>query len=151
MATKTEYELIQDKKGVMWDLLLYIPTLIALSIVAIRLWADGNEGMTYIIIFLTTFIAFIAFNRIFKTRLMLLPSAPVAFSVSKNGVSLKLKNGNQIELVRDVRFFTDIGGKSFGLAGVDLAGAKQQYVFHKGQFNDATEFDGSKAQLRMFK
>lgn len=151
MAKETEYTLHQDRKGMMWDLLLYIPTLIALVLVASKLWYGGNERFSYILVFLTTFIFLIAFNRIAKSRMMLLPSAPVKFSVSKKGVTLTLKSGNVIELVKDVRFFTDMAGKSFGLTGIDLSGSKQQFVFHKGQFASQTEFDGSKAQLRIFK
>ncbi len=151
MAQKSEYDLIQDKKGVVWDLVLYIPTLIALSIVASKLWFNGDEGIVYLLVFLITFVFFIAFNRIAKTRLMLLPSAPVSFSVSKKGVSVTHRSGSQVDLVKDIRFFTDFAGKSFGLAGVDLSGNKQQYVFHKGQFANESEFDGSKAQLRIFK
>lgn len=151
MSKETEYVLQQDKKGVMWDLLLYIPTIIALIVVTSKLWYGGNEGFSYLLVFLTTFICLIAFNRIAKTRLMLIPSSPIKFSVSKKGVALTLKNGNVIELVKDVRFFTDMAGKSFGLSGFDLTGSKQQFVFHKGQFISDTEFDGSKAQLRAFK
>jgi len=151
MGKKTEYNLVQDKKGAMWDLVLYIPVMIFLIILASKLWFSGNQGFTYLIVFMTTFIFFIAFNRIAKTRLMVLPTAPVAFSVSKKGVTLTLKNGNTIDLVKDLRFFADMAGKSMGLVGVDLAGSKHQFVFHKGQFSDTVEFDGSKAQLRMFK
>jgi len=151
MAQNVEYELIQDKKGVMWDLMLYIPTLIALSIVASKLWFNGDEGIVYLLVFLITFVFFIAFNRIAKTRLMLLPSAPISFSVSKKRISVTQRNGNTIDLVKDVRFFTDFAGKSFGLTGVDLGGNKQQYVFHKGQFASESEFNDSKAQLRIFK
>lgn len=151
MAQKSDYQLIQDKKGMMWDLILYVPTVAVLILVATQLWYNGNQQLTYLVVFATTFVFLIAFNRIAKTRLMLLPTAPVAFSVSKKGVTLTLKNGNVVELVKDLRFFSDYAGKSFGLTGIDLAGAKQQFVFHKGQFADANEFDGSKAQLRVFK
>ena len=82
---------------------------------------------------------------------MILPSAPVAFSVSKKGVSITQRNGDRISLVKDVRFFSDFAGKSIGLAGVDLNGNKQQYVFHRGQFSSDSQFDSSKAQLRIFK
>ena len=151
MAQVSEYELIQDKKGMVWDLVLYIPTLIALSLVASKLWFSGDDGIVYLLVFLITFVFFIAFNRIAKTRLMILPSAPISFSVSKKGVSVTQRNGDTVYLVNDVRFFTDFAGKSFGLAGVDLNGNKQQYVFHRGQFPSDAEFDSSKAQLRIFK
>lgn len=151
MSKETEFDLQKDKQGVIWDLVLYIPTLIALIIIASKLWYSGNQSFSYMLVFLTTFIFLIAFNRIFKTRLMLLPSAPVKFAVSRKGVVLTLKNNNVIELIKDVRFFTDTVGKSFGLTGVDLTGKKQQFVFHKGQFLSQTDFDASKAQLRAFK
>ncbi len=151
MAEKARYTLVQDKKGMYWDLALYIPTLIALISLAIQLWYSGNQNITYLLIFLATFIFLIAFNRIAKTRLMLLPSAPVAFSVSKQGVKLYLRNGDEIELVKNVRFFSDFAGKSFGLSGVDLTGKQLQYVFHKGQFASESEFGDAKAALRIFK
>jgi len=151
MASEHDYKLIEDKKGMMWDLVLYIPTIIALSVLASKYWYSGDENITYLLIFLTTFICLIAFNRIFKTRLMLLPTSPISFSVSKKGVSIGLKSGASIELVKDVRFFTDVAGKSFGLSGIDLGGVKKQFVFHRGQFPDIEQFDGSKAKLRAFK
>jgi len=151
MATQSDFNLVEDKKGVVWDLLLYVPTLIALLVLASKYWYSGDENITYLLIFLTTFIFLIAFNRICKTRLMLLPSSPVSFSVSKKGVVVTLKNGTSIELVKDVRFFTDMAGKSFGLSGIDLEGVKKQFVFHKGQFENDEQFDGSKARLRAFK
>ena len=151
MANQSDFNLVEDKNGVIWDLVLYIPTLIALVLLAYKYWYSGDENITYMLMFLTTFIFLIAFNRIFKTRLMMLPSSPVSFSVSKKGVSVVLRNGLSVELIKDVRFFTDMAGKSFGLTGVDLEGAKKQFVFHKGQFADVEQFDGSKARLRAFK
>jgi len=151
MAKETEYTLQQDKNGMVWDLVLYVPTIIALALVASKFWFSGDESFSYLLIFLTTFVFLIAFNRIAKTRMMLLPSSPIKLSVSKKGISLFLKSGDVVELVKDVRFFTDMTGKSFGLAGVDLTGSKKQFVFHKGQFASQTDFDGTKAQLRVFK
>ena len=151
MGQKTEYSLVQDRKGAIWDLVLYVPTLIVLALVASRLWYGGNQSFTYLLVFMISIIFFIAFNRIAKTRLMILPSSPVAFSVSKKGVSLTLKNGETVELVKGLRFFADIAGKSIGLSGVDLGGTKRQYVFHKGQFSNFSDFDRSKAQLQIFK
>ena len=151
MAAKNEFILNEDRKGMIWDLALYIPTLIALLVLASKYWYSGDENITYLLVFLTTFIFLIAFNRIFKTRLMMLPTSPVSFSVSKKGVTIGLKNGDHIELVKDVRFFSDMAGKSFGLSGVDLVGTKKQFVFHKGQFADEKQFDSSKARLRAFK
>ncbi len=151
MATQSDFSLVEDKRGVMWDLVLYVPTLIALIVLAVKYWYSGDENITYLLMFLTTFIFLIAFNRIFKTRLMMMPSSPTSFSVSKKGVAVSLKNGLSVELIKDVRFFTDMAGKSFGLTGVDLEGAKKQFVFHRGQFESDEQFDGSKARLRAFK
>ena len=151
MAEKHSYTLVPDRRGMYWDLLLYIPTLIALTSVAIQLWYSGNQNFTYLLVFLTTFIFLTAFNRIAKTRLMLLPSAAVAFSVSKQGVDLRLRNGDEITLAKDIRFFSDMAGKSFGLSGVDLSGKRQQFVFHKGQFESEAAFNDAKSALRIFK
>jgi len=151
MAKTTEFTLAQDKKGVVWDLLLYIPTLVALIAIASQLWYSGNQGFTYLLIFLTTIIALIGFDRIAKTRLMILPKAPIGLAVSRQSVSIQLRNGSNIELVKNVRFFTDYAGKSFGLSGVDLSGAKKQFVFHKGQFALDDDFEGAKSLLRGFK
>lgn len=151
MAVEHDFTLQEDKRGLVWDLVLYVPTIIALSILASKYWYSGEENFSYLLIFLTTFICLIAFNRIFKTRLMILPSSPISFSVSKKGVEIGLKSGSSIELVKDVRFFTDVAGKSFGLTGIDMEGDKKQFVFHKGQFVDDEQFDGSKAKLRAFK
>ncbi len=152
MAKKDDqhYELIQDKKGMYWDLLLYIPTVIALIIVAAKMWYSGDETFTYILVFMTTFIALIGFNRVAKTRLMILPKAPIALTVDKKQVSLALRNGDTSQLVKDLRFFSDHVGKSFGLVGYDLDGRKQQHVFHKGQFASSHDFDNIKAALRPF-
>lgn len=151
MSKETEYRLVQDKQGAVWDLLLYIPTLAVMLLIAFQLWYSGNQEFTYLLVFMSSIVFFIAFNRIAKTRLMFLPSAPIAFTVSKKGVNLTLKSGTEVSLVKDLRFFADLAGKSIGLVGVDLSGAKHQFVFHRGQFPDAVAFDGSKAQLRMFK
>lgn len=151
MVQKTEYNLIQDKKGAIWDLILYVPTIGVLMLISSQLWYSGNQTFSYMLVFMTTIVFFIAFNRIAKTRLMFLPSAPIAFSVSKKGVNLTLKSGATIDLVKDLRFFADMAGKSIALVGVDLSGSKHQFVFHKGQFSDAADFDGSKAQLKIFK
>lgn len=150
-ATQSVFNLQEDRRGLIWDLVLYVPTIIALSILAFKYWYSGDENFSYLLVFLTTFICLIAFNRIFKTRLMILPSSPISFSVSKKSVEIGLKSGSSVELVKDVRFFTDVAGKSFGLTGIDMEGAKKQFVFHKGQFIDEMQFDGSKAVLRAFK
>jgi len=52
--------------------------------------------------------------------------------------------------MRDIRFFSDKAGKSFGLTGMDERGSKQQYVFHKGQFA-SDDFDKMSKALAFYK
>ena len=151
MAASSRFEFVPDKKGVLWDLLLYIPTLIALISVATQLWYSGNKPFTYVLIFMTTIIFLIAYNRILKTRLMVLGSSPVALDISKHSVVMELKSGEPLQLVKDVRFFSDMAGRSFALSGIDGRGKKQQHVFHKGQFSSEKEFDSARAILKIFK
>lgn len=150
-ADARRYQFVRDTRGMMWDLVLYVPTAIALIIVGSRLWFSGDEGFAYVVVFATTFIILIGFNRIFKTRLMMLPSAPTSLSVSKAGVDLTLKSGVQVQLVKNVRFFSDLAGRSIGLTGIDLSGKSHQHIFHKGQFASESEFGEAKASLRVFK
>ena len=151
MADSFRFPLSKDKKGVLWDLVLYVPTFIILAFYASSLWFSGNANFTYVLVFASTLIFLMAFNRIFKTRLMMLPGSPIALTVSKQGVTLELNNKDAVDLVREVRFFTDMAGKSFGLSGVDLSGKTQKFVFHRGQFSDDAMFDDAKARLRVFK
>ncbi|MDH5544353.1 MAG: hypothetical protein OEZ43_02105 [Gammaproteobacteria bacterium] len=151
MAEPYRFELSKDQKGVMWDLILYVPTFIFLMAYASKLWFSGNSSFTYVLLFASTLIFLIAFNRIFKTRLMMLPSSPTALNVSKKGVTLELKNQDTIDLVKDIRFFADFAGKSIGISGNDLTGKIQKFVFHKGQFAKDSDFDELKSRLRVFK
>lgn len=151
MSKSTRFELVQDIKGVKWDLLLYIPTLIALVSIASQFWFNGEQNITYLLVFMTTMIFLIAFNRIAKTRLMILPSSAIALDVSNKAVRLELKSGEFIEMIKGVRFFSDTAGKSIGLSGLDGEGKKQQQVFHKGQFVNEEVFSEAKALLRVFR
>jgi hypothetical protein len=151
MATTSRFELIQDKKGAAWDLALYVPTIIALISVASKLWYSDNQNFTYLLVFLTTLIALIGFNRIAKSRLMIVGSSPIALDVGRHSVNIELRSGSRTELVKEVRFFSDFAGKSFGLTGIDLAGKKASFVFHKGQFASDGAFNDVKALLRVFK
>lgn len=146
------FALVQDRKGMMWDLILYVPTEIALLLLAGKLWyTPAYQTGTYVLLFLATFIGFIAVNRILKTRMMVLPGAPVALHVNKQRVRLELRGGEQVDLVKGVRFFADFAGKSFGLAGMDMSGKQQQYVFHRGQFADESQFKDVKSFLQVYK
>lgn len=152
MAQKERrYILVQDKKGMIWDLLLYVPTVVFLVAIALKLWFSADKNWSYLLMFLGSFFFFVGANRILKTRLMILPSAPVALEVGKERVRVELRNGDHVDLVKDVRFFADFAGKSMALTGMDLSGKKQQYVFHRGQFAADNAFDDAKSWLQIYR
>ncbi len=136
----SRYALMRDKAGMVWDLLLYVPTVAVLGLLALRLWYGENQGVAYVLFFMASFFFIAGANRILKTRLMLLPSAPVALEVSPQQVRLELRGGERVSLVKDVRFYTDTQGKSFGLSGKDPLGNPLQFVFHRGQFADQATY-----------
>lgn len=144
---KLQVKLIQDRRGMNWDLLLYIPTVAALFSMAAKFWYGEQHELAYLLVFLGSFFTIAGINRIFKTRLMLLPNAPVLIEIGKS-VNLTMKNGGTVELIKDVRFFSDYAGKSFGLAGMDGKGARLQFVFHKGQFSSSDEYKAIQDRLR---
>jgi len=125
-----------DKVGIVWDLMLYVPTVGFLLLIGLRYWYVGDDQvMGQVLIFLGFFFLMVGGGRVLR-RLLLMPTAPVALDISKDRVSLNLKNNEKRLLMRDIRFFADKAGKSFGLTGTDERGRKQQYVFHKGQFSE---------------
>lgn len=128
------FSLVPDHKGMVWDLLLYVPTVFALVLLASKLWFGGDTNLAYLLSFLASFFFIAGANRILKTRLMLLPTAPTAIEVGKQTARLILRNGEQVNLVKELRFYSDFAGRSFGLAGLDGTGKRLQFVFHKGQF-----------------
>jgi len=69
----------------------------------------------------------------------------VKLDVTRDKVSLQLKGGDAVSLIKDVRFFTDYAGKSFGLSGMDAQGANRQFVFHRKQFDESVYGDVVKA------
>ncbi len=138
------FDLVQDRKGVVWDLLLYIPTVAALITIAGKFWFEGDANLAYLVVFLGSFFLIAGANRVLKTRLMLLPSAPIAIEVDKQVANFVLRSGARVELVKDLRYYPDYGGRSFGLTGMNPTGQRLQFVFHKGQF--ATERDFKSAQ-----
>ena len=83
IAETMQFELVQDRKGMVWDLLLYIPTVIALASISASFWYGDDHNMGYLFFFLTCFFFIAGFNRVFKTRLMLLPSAPICLKVGR--------------------------------------------------------------------
>jgi len=124
-----------------WDLLLYVPTVTALLSMAAKFWFGGDVNLAYLLLFLGSFFFLAGSNRILKTRLMLLPSAPVALKVQdRHSAHLTLRNGKELDLVSELKFYPDYAGRSFGLAGLDVAGQRAQFVFHKGQFPSEQDY-----------
>jgi hypothetical protein len=143
-------DLIQDHKGMVWDLLLYIPTVIALASIAASFWYSDEHNMGYLFFFLTCFFFIAGFNRVFKTRLMLLPSAPISLQIEENSLQLTQRDGTQIYLFKNLRYYADFSGKTFGLAGLDGSGKQLQFVFHKGQFATLVQFDAARDRLKQY-
>ena len=144
------FDLSQDRKGMMWDLLLYIPTVVALLSVAAQFWYSDNSNLAYLLVFLASFFCIAGANRILKTRLMILPSAPVAIEVEKAFARLVLRNGKSVELVKELKFYSDYAGRTFGLTGLDNSGQRLQFVFHKGQFLSQQDYQTIQDKLRKF-
>lgn len=148
MAETAQFDLVPDRKGVIWDLLLYIPTVIALASIAASFWYSDDQNMGYLFFFLTCFFFIAGVNRIFKTRLMLFPSSAVSLTVGEQNIVLNQKNGTQLNLVKNLRYYSDYAGKSFGLSGLDGAGKQLQFVFLKGQFETAEKFAAAQNLLK---
>lgn len=140
MSTESRYTLCRDYNGLFWDAILYVPTVTALAIFAFSSWYDDKTTIAYVLGFLACFFLFAGANRVLTTRLMLLPSAPVAIVAGTNVAQLILKNGEIVELRHDLKLYRDGSGKSFGLTGVTARGARRQFIFHRGQFRDNQEF-----------
>lgn len=147
MAKSEEYKLVSDKNGVIWDAMLYLPMVVGLALGAAIFWHQTNHGMTYLLFFLACFFFYQGIHRILG-RLIMLPGNPTVMDVSKRVVTLWLKNGQKIELIKNLRFYSET--KSIALTGMDSGGAKRQFVFHKGQFEDETQFKKASAALRIF-
>ena len=140
MKDALKFDLVADRQGMIWDLLLYVPTVIALASISASLWYGNEHNASYLFFFLTCFFFIAGFNRVFKTRLMLLPASPVALMVGQQGLGLVQKNGAQLNLINNLKYFPDYAGKSFGISGQDGAGKQWQFVFHKGQFVSTDNF-----------
>lgn len=149
MAKSEVYQLSPDRKGITLDILLYVPTVSGLGIGASVFWYGQNHGLAYLLFFLACFFFYQGLHRVLG-RLMLLPKSPVMLDVSRQRVNLKLRNGETVELVKNVRYFSDHAGKSFGLAGMDMMGVKRQYVFHKGQFTSEDAYKNVGGALKVF-
>ena len=149
MAKSDTFELLQDRKGVTWDAMMYIPTVAGLGAGAFMFWYDKSQNLAYLLFFLACFFFYQGVHRVLG-RLLMLPQSPVSLDISKQGVSLVMRNGESVELIKSVRYFSDHAGKSFGLTGMDMMGAKRQYVFHKGQFADEAAFGKVTDALKVF-
>ncbi len=141
-------DLRQDRKGMMWDLLLYVPTVTALFSMAAKFWYGDDSNLAYLLTFLGSFFLIAGANRILKTRLMVLPSAPVSLEITKQAVTLGLRGGKRIELMKDLKYYSDYAGRTFGLAGLDGSGRRMQYIFHKGQFPSEQDYQSAQNALR---
>ena len=142
------FSLVPDHKGMVWDLLLYVPTVIALLAMAAKFWYGGEANLSYLLAFMASFFFIAGANRILKTRLMLLPTAPIAIEVGRQTTRLILRNGAHIDLIKELRFYSDYAGRSFGLSGLDGSGKRLQFVFHKGQFSDERNYKSALDALR---
>lgn len=134
------YTLRRDYHGMFWDALLYLPTVTALSVFALSSWYDNKSSMAYLLGFLACFFLISGANRVLTTRLMWLPSAPVAIETGSNAADLILKSGEIVKLRRDLKLFRDRSGRSFGLTGMSEQGTKRQFIFHRGQFSQDVDF-----------
>jgi hypothetical protein len=142
------FELHPDQKGAVWDLLLYVPTVVALASVAAKLWFGDNRAYAYVLSFLASFFFFVGANRILKTRLMLLPSAPRGLAIDGDCVSVMLRGGARADLVKEQKVYADMAGRSFGVSGLNREGRRLQFVFHRGQFADAAAFGAVQEALK---
>ena len=134
-----------------WDLLLYVPTVVALFSIGLKIWFSSEQNWAYVLFFMACFFLITGFNRVFGSRLMLLPSSPRSLELKKEQLTLELYGGERIDLVKDVRYFSDYAGKSFGLTGMDVSGKRRQYVFHRGQFSAPSEFRDVTTALSVYK
>lgn len=152
MVAKKHYQvsLTQDKTGMYWDLALYVPTVVFLASISLKMWFSADKNWSYLLMFLASFFFIAGANRILKSRMMLVPTAPVSIDADKQRILCGLRNGEQVELVKGVRYFPDFAGKSFAITGLDMSGKKCQYVFHRGQFEDEAEYKELREFLRIY-
>jgi hypothetical protein len=142
------FDLQADRKGAVWDLLLYVPVVVVLALIGARLWFDGERAYAYLLSFLASFFFFVGANRIVKTRLMWLPSAPRGIEFGEDMLWVLLRSGTRVELVKEQKLYTDMAGRSFGVSGLDRGGRRLQFVFHRGQFAGSAPYEAAQEALR---
>ena len=151
MAELASYRFIEDRKGAVWDAVLYIPTVAILLLIGFKLWYGNDSTWAYGLFFMASYITFLGSERIFSTRLLKFPSSPVALSIDKQQVTVELRSKGKVDLVKEVRFYSDYAGKSFGLTGTDVGGKKRKFVIHRGQFSDEQTFKDAVSYLKVYK
>lgn len=151
MAADKRFDLHPDRRGMAWDLLLYVPTVAILASIGLILWFGPNHRWTYLLLFMASFFFIQGLMRILKTRLMVLPGAPVALDVNKQRIRLDLRGGRQVDLVKDLRYFPDLAGKSVAITGIDINGRKQQFILHRGQFASDATFNDLRGFLEVYR
>ena len=148
MAAPSQFVLRRDARGALWDLLLYVPTVVALASVGAKLWFGGDHSLAYLLSFLASFFFIVGANRVLKTRLLLLPAAPVRVELTGEAVAITQRSGTRVDLVKDQRLYTDYAGRSFGISGLDGNGRRLQFVLHRGQFGDLAQYEAIQEALR---
>jgi hypothetical protein len=147
MAEAAGFDLKRDRDGMWWDLLLYVPTVLALATMALVFWYGDNGSLAYLLSFLASFFFIAGANRIMK-RMLLLPSAPVRLEVAPGVIRVVQRNGERVELVKEQRFFAEYSGRALGLSGMDSAGQRRQFELHRGQFAGAAQYEAAQAALK---
>lgn len=148
MSANRSYALAPDRTGAVWDLLLYVPTVIALASVGVKLWFGDDRPLAYVLSFLASFFLLVGANRILKTRLLIVPAAPVAVELDADVLTVVLRNARRIDLVKQARYYGDVSGRSFGVSGLDRDGKRLQFVFHRGQFSAQRDYDGLREAIQ---
>jgi hypothetical protein len=106
--------------------------------------------LAYLLSFLASFFFLVGANRILKTRLMLLPTAPVRIDLDSDSVSIVQRSGASADLVKEQRVFPDFSGRSFGLSGLNREGRRLQFVLHRAQFADDAAYAAVQEALQRF-
>jgi hypothetical protein len=134
MSNGTRYTLRRDYHGMFWDALLYVPTVTALAIFAISSFYDDKVAVAYLLGFLACFFLFAGANRILTTRLMWLPSAPVAIEIRPSAADLILKSGEDHPAPAGLEALPRSIGPIIRPDRRQRCKARKQFIFHRGQF-----------------